>query len=156
MGPKVNKPEVDKLDKLVNDAVRAGAKVLVGGNRLSAGVYQRGFWFEPTVITGVDHSMDIMHQEIFGPVVPVQKVSGFEQAIELANDSEYGLSAYLFTEDMRRIMKLVGELEFREIYVNRTMGEMVQGFHNGFKMSGIGGEDGKHGLENYLQRRRCT
>jgi lactaldehyde dehydrogenase/glycolaldehyde dehydrogenase len=153
LGPKVNRPEVEKIEALVNDAIDKGAKVEIGGRRLREGDYARGYWFEPTVLTGTDHSMAIMRDEIFGPVVPVQKVSSFDEALTLANDSNYGLSAYLFTQDMRRVMRAVNQLEFGEIYVNRGMGEMVQGFHTGHKQSGLGGEDGKYGVDNYLQKK---
>jgi len=94
-----------------------------------------------------------MRDEIFGVVSPIMKFSSFDQALELANDSDYGLSAFLFTNDNRRIQRAVGELDFGEIYVNRGMGEQRQGFHNGHKLSGTGGEDGKYGMENYLEKK---
>lgn len=153
IGPKVNRSEVEHLEQMVAEAIEQGAKVAMGGKRLTEGEYAHGFWFEPTVLVEADHSMNIMHEEIFGPIVPVQKVSSFEEAIALANDCEFGLSAYLFSNDIRRVMATVESLDFGEIYVNRSMGELVQGFHNGYKKSGIGGEDGKHGLENYLQKK---
>lgn len=153
MGPKVNRSEIEHLESLVNTAVAQGATVALGGNRLREGEFSRGYWFEPTVLTDVRTDMDIMQTEIFGPIIPVQKVTDFDEAIRFANDCEYGLSAYLFTVDIKRIMRAVDCLDFGEVYVNRGIGEMVQGFHNGFKKSGIGGEDGKHGLENYLQKK---
>jgi len=97
--------------------------------------------------------MDIMRDEVFGVVSPIMRISSYEQALELANDSDYGLSAFLFTKDMALIQRAVLELDFGEIYVNRPMGEQRQGFHNGFKLSGTGGEDGKYGLENYLEKK---
>lgn len=153
LGPKVNRPEVEKLETMVAKALEQGAKLAMGGQRLRDGDFARGHWFEPTVLTNTSHEMAIMHEEIFGPIVPVQSISSFEEAITLANDSEYGLSAYLFTQDMRRVMQVVNHLEFGEIYVNRGIGEMVQGFHHGYKRSGLGGEDGKYGLDAYLQKK---
>lgn len=89
----------------------------------------------------------------FGPIVPVAKIGIFEEALRLANDSDFGLAAYIFTHDMRRIQRPVHGLDFGEIYVNRPIGEQRQGFHNGFKLSGTGGEDGKYGMENHLQKK---
>ncbi|MEM7797737.1 MAG: aldehyde dehydrogenase [Chloroflexota bacterium] len=155
MGPKVSRFEVEKVAAIVNRAKAQGANVLAGGSRLTDGIYSKGYWYAPTVLTVEDPQADILHEEIFGPVVPVQKISSAEEALALANDSEYGLSAYLFTNRFKTIMQSLQQLEFGEIYVNRGGGELVQGFHNGFKKSGIGGEDGKHGLENYLQKKTC-
>lgn len=88
-----------------------------------------------------------------GDVKRLEDIGSFDEALQLANDSDYGLAAYIFTHDMRRIQRLVHELDFGEICVNRPIGEQRQGFHNGFKLSGTGGEDGKYGLENYLQKK---
>jgi len=97
--------------------------------------------------------MVMMRDEIFGVFSSIMKISSYDQALELANDSDYGLSALLFTNDNCRIQRAVGEIEFGEIYVNRGMGEQRQGFHNGHKLSGTGGEDGKYGMENYLEKK---
>lgn len=153
LGPKVNLPEVEKLERIMNQAVEQGASVAIGGNRLREGEYARGHWFEPTVLTNATHDMAIMREEIFGPIVPVQRIASFEEALSLANDSDYGLSAYLFTQNMQRIMQSTQHLDFGEIYVNRGIGEMVQGFHHGYRLSGLGGEDGKYGLDAYLQKK---
>jgi len=153
IGPKVSREEVDKLDAMVQQAVADGCQVAMGGKRPTGGMFDRGFWYEPTVLSDATNKMAIMREEIFGPVVPLAKIKSFEEALQLANDSDYGLAAYVFTHDMRRIQRLVQELDFGEVYVNRPIGEQRQGFHNGFKLSGTGGEDGKYGLENYLQKK---
>jgi lactaldehyde dehydrogenase/glycolaldehyde dehydrogenase len=153
IGPKVSREEVDKLDAMVQQAVADGCQVAMGGKRPTGGMFDLGFWYEPTVLSGATNKMAIMREEIFGPVVPIAKINSFEEALQLANDSDYGLAAYVFTHDMRRIQRLVQELDFGEVYVNRPIGEQRQGFHNGFKLSGTGGEDGKYGLENYLQKK---
>jgi len=153
IGPKVSLSELEKVEAMVQTAINEGAKLVYGGKRLKGGQYEKGYWFEPTVLTVVNNKMEIMQKEIFGPVIPVMKISDFDQALELANDSEYGLSAFLFTQDMRKIMRAVNELDFGEIYINREMGELRQGFHNGYRLSGIGGEDGKYGIENYLKKK---
>ena len=94
-----------------------------------------------------------MQDEVFGPVVPIMRVGDFDEAMRLANESRYGLSAYVFTKDMRRIMRLSRELKFGEIYINKAGGDVVQAYHAGMRDSGIGGEDGKYGLEGYFQKK---
>lgn len=152
MGPKVNRPEVEKVEAIVGDAVAAGAEVLAGGRRLNEGAFAKGHWFEPTVLRVDDNRAGVMRQEIFGPVVPVMTVDGFEQALEYANDTSYGLSAYVYTNNLGRVMSLSRGLSFGELYVNRPCGELVQGFHTGWKQSGLGGEDGKYGFDGYLRK----
>ncbi|MCL4136957.1 UNVERIFIED_CONTAM: hypothetical protein GTU68_024874 [Idotea baltica] len=153
IGPKVNAHETDRLEKTVNEAVAAGAKVAVGGKRPEGEQFQKGHWYEPTVLTECTHEMAVMRDEVFGVVSPIMRVSSYNEALELANDSDYGLAAFLFTRDMQLIQRAVLELEFGEIYVNRPMGEQRQGFHNGHKLSGTGGEDGKHGMDNYMEKK---
>jgi len=153
IGPKVNKAELDHVEKLVSEAVAAGAKVETGGGRPEGAAFDKGYWIQPTVLTGVSQDMNIVRDEIFGPVVPVIPFDDFDQVLNYANDCEYGLSAYLFTRDMQKIMRTVEELEFGEVYVNRGIGELPQSYHTGMKKSGIGGEDGKYGLENYLHKK---
>ncbi|MCE3026158.1 aldehyde dehydrogenase [Salinicola sp. DM10] len=153
MGPKINAAELDKIHAMVEQAQRDGAQLLTGGKRLSGGDYDKGNYYAPTILTGVDNDMQIMKEEIFGPVVPIMKIDDFEQAMAYANASEYGLSAYVFTQNVRHLMALTRELDFGEIYVNRGAGESVQGFHKGYRNSGLGGEDGKYGLEAYVKNK---
>jgi lactaldehyde dehydrogenase/glycolaldehyde dehydrogenase len=138
---------------MVDAAVAAGAEVLTGGHRLSDGEFAHGHWYEPTVLRARDNSLRIMQDEVFGPVVPVMTVTDFDEGLRLANESRYGLSAYVFTKDMRRMMRLVRELKFGEIYVNRPGGDAVHAHHAGLRDSGIGGEDGKYGLDAYFQKK---
>ncbi len=153
VGPKFSAAELDKVERMVAAAVEAGAKLRVGGRRLREGAFARGHWYEPTVLTAVDNRMPIMQQEIFGPVVPVMTVTDFDEGLTLANESSYGLSAYVFTKDLRRLMRLVRELKFGEIYVNRPGGDAVHAHHAGLRHSGLGGEDGKYGLDGYFQKK---
>jgi len=153
VGPKFSGPELDKVERMVNAAKDAGAKILTGGRRLTEGVFSRGHWYEPTVMTVTDNAMDIMQDEVFGPVIPIMTVTDFDEGLRLANESRYGLSAYVFTKDMRRMMRLVRELKFGEIYVNRPGGDAVHAYHAGMRHSGIGGEDGKYGLDAYFQKK---
>lgn len=153
IGPKTNLAGIEHLEKMVADSVERGATITLGGKRPKGKKYEKGFWFEPTILEGVKQNMPIVQEELFGPVLPVIKFKTFDQAIKYANDSEFGLAAMVFTKDMHKIMRLNQELEFGEIYINRGHGEQHQGFHNGLKLSGTGGEDGKYGFEQYLEKK---
>ncbi len=152
MGPKVSGVEVDKVAQVVKRSVDAGAEVLLPGGPLSGGAYDKGHWYAPTVLEVSDSSLPVVQEEVFGPVVPAMRVGSFEQAIASANDTEYGLSAYVFTKDVKRLMRVPTELKFGEIYINRANGEQVQGFHTGWGQSGLGGEDGRYGFDGYLRK----
>ncbi|WP_044203206.1 aldehyde dehydrogenase [Flammeovirga sp. OC4] len=149
MSAQINKTQLLKIDELVKRAVEQGGEVLLGG-RISS-KFDKGYYYEPTVIANVEQDHTIMQDETFGPVLPVMKVSSFDQAIDFANDSEYGLTSSIYTNDINKILRATKELLFGETYVNRENFEAIQGFHAGFRKSGIGGADGKHGLEEYLQ-----
>jgi lactaldehyde dehydrogenase/glycolaldehyde dehydrogenase len=153
IGPKFSRVELEKVEAMVAEAVKAGAKVVTGGKRPSGGEFAKGHWYEPTVLTGARNDMAIMQREVFGPVIPAMTVTDFDEGLALANDSTYGLSAYVFTKDLRRLMRLVRELRFGEIYVNRGGGDAVHAYHSGYRHSGLGGEDGKYGLEGYLRKK---
>lgn len=153
MGPKMNANELQNMKDLVKITLEEGATLAHGGNVPEGEEFEKGFWFEPTIFTDVTQDMTIVHKESFGPILPVLKFSTVEQAIEYANDCDFGLAAMVFTEDMKTVMRLTDDLECGEIYINRGHGEQHQGFHNGLKMSGTGGEDGKHGLSQYLEKK---
>ncbi|HWD40373.1 MAG TPA: aldehyde dehydrogenase [Fimbriimonas sp.] len=153
LGPKVNREELEKVERYVSAAKSNGAEVLAGGDRPSGTSFERGYWFEPTVLTGVRQDMAIMQEEVFGPVIPIMEFSDFDEALRLANDSRFGLAGYLFTNNLSRVMRAVRDMECGELYVNRGPGESIHGYHTGWKQSGIGGDDGKHGLEHYIQRK---
>ncbi|GAA4934377.1 aldehyde dehydrogenase [Algibacter agarivorans] len=153
MGPKVNANELKQMEHLVAVSIKEGATVATGGKKPTGTQFEKGYWFEPTVLTNVTQDMTIVHEESFGPILPVLKFKTFDEVIGYANDCEYGLAAMVFTNDMNTIMKCNDELEYGEIYVNRGHGEQHQGFHNGYKLSGSGGEDGKYGFEQYLEKK---
>ena len=146
MGSLINRAAVDRLTAQVADARGKGAEVLIGGHGREAGA---GCFFEPTVLTNTGPGMDVLEREIFGPMLLVEPVDDLDQAIALANDSEYGLTSSIFTNDLNSAMRAVGQLKFGETYVNRESFEAIQGFHAGVRRSGIGGADGKHGLYEY-------
>lgn len=147
MGPMVNKQGLDHAQAMIQAAVQAGGRVLTGGKAVEG----KGYYFEPTVIDNVDNSMDILRSEIFAPVIPVATFDTVDEVIALANDCEYGLTSSVYTQNINKAMKVVSRLKFGETYVNRENFEAMQGFHAGWRKSGIGGADGKHGLEEYLQ-----
>jgi lactaldehyde dehydrogenase/glycolaldehyde dehydrogenase len=153
IGPKISGPEVTKIVDIVRRSTAAGAEVLLEGGQLTDGAFARGHWYAPTVLLARDNAIPAMREEIFGPVVPIVIVDDFEQALALANDSDYGLSAYVYTGSLKRLMRVAQSLNFGEIYFNRSNGELVQGFHSGWGQSGIGGEDGKYGLDGYFQKK---
>ncbi len=153
MGPKVNEPELVKVEAMVDQAVEQGASVVLGGGRPQGREFEKGYWFEPTVLTGTTNDMDIVQNEVFGPVLPIQPFDEFGEVVDLANDSRYGLSAYVFTSDFHRAMRAVDDIDFGEIYVNKIGPEQIQGFHTGYRLSGMGGDDGPYGYERYLRRK---
>ena len=148
IGPLANKQQIDSVEEMVNNAVKAGAVVKTGGNRVDR---DKGFFFEPTVLTDVSQDMNVIQEEIFGPVLPIVVYSDFDKVLEMANDTYYGLSSSIFSDNMHEVMKASNVLRYGETYVNRENFEAVQGFHAGMGQSGIGGADGKHGLNEYLQ-----
>ncbi len=153
LGPKVNQAEVEKLDRMVARAREQGAQVALGGGRPEGEEFARGFWYAPTVLTGVRNDMEIMQQEIFGPISPLMPFDDFEEAIALANDTRYGLTTYLFTNDLKRMMRAVDAVRSGEVYINKIGPEQFQGFHAGYGLSGMGGDDGHHGYEHYFRKK---
>ena len=147
MGPLIDANSLKSVQEKVEKAVLQGAKIACGGNRIG----NKGYFFEPTVLTDVKHTMDIAHEETFGPVLPIIEFTDINQAIEWANDCEYGLTSSLYTQNLNTALKVIRSLKFGESYINRENFEAMQGFHAGWRKSGIGGADGKHGLEEYLQ-----
>lgn len=148
MGPIINEAGIENIEKLLQDAKENGAVIQTGGKRWNS---EAGTFFEPTVVTNVTQDMDIVQKEVFGPVLPVLTFKDLDEAIELANDSEYGLTSSFYSQDIDLAMRVCKELKFGETYINRENFEAMQGFHAGWRKSGIGGADGKHGLEEYLQ-----
>jgi len=154
MGPLINKSALEKVEGMVDRAVAAGATVLCGGRRPPN--LTKGYYYEGTVLTDVRQDMEIMQKEVFGPVIPVMTFKTIDEAIALANDCEYGLSSAVYTRDLHTAMKAANELEFGETYVNRPPFDQIQGFHAGWKKSGLGGDDGKHGIYEFLQTHLVT
>ncbi|NKF24635.1 aldehyde dehydrogenase [Solimonas marina] len=148
MGPLINKAARDKLVGVVERAVAAGAQLVTGGKIASL---DKGWHFEPTLFVGCQSGSEIMTKETFGPVLPVQTVDGLDEAVALANSTEYGLTSSIYTRDLSSAFRAMRDLKFGETYINRENFEAMQGFHAGRKKSGIGGADGKHGLYEFME-----
>ncbi len=148
MACQVSADQQKKIADMVDRAKKAGAEVLCGG---SIPKTKSGYFYEPTVLGGCNQKMEVVQKEIFGPVLPVLSFNDFDEAVALANDCEYGLTSSIYTSNVSTAMWAMRRLKFGETYVNRENFEAMQGFHAGWRKSGIGGADGKHGLMEYLQ-----
>ncbi|MEM3290224.1 MAG: aldehyde dehydrogenase [Candidatus Micrarchaeaceae archaeon] len=148
MGPLINQDASIKVESMVSNAIKEGGKIITGGNKKK--VNGKGYFFEPTIISNVDQKSEIMQKEIFGPVIPLKSFKTLSEAIDMANDSEYGLTSSIYTKDLNVALRAANELKFGETYVNRENFEAMQGFHSGWRKSGIGGDDGKHGILEFF------
>lgn len=149
MGPLVSAGSQQNIHTMVQRAVAEGA-VLETGGVLPEG---KGHFYPPTLLSGCRQDMEIVQEEIFGPVLPVLKYRDIDQALSMANDHQFGLSSVLYTENYRTAMKVANAIESGELYVNRTPADPYQGYHAGWKRSGLGGDDGKHGMLEFTQTR---
>lgn len=147
MGPLIEKRAQEGVDAMVKKAVEQGATLFYGGGMKEG----KGYFYNPTILTSCSNDMEIVKQEIFGPVLPVIEFDTIDEVIELANDCEYGLTSSVYSDNLNDAFKVMRGLKFGETYINRENFEAMQGFHAGVRKSGIGGADGKHGLEEYLQ-----
>ncbi|HWC95281.1 MAG TPA: aldehyde dehydrogenase [Candidatus Sulfopaludibacter sp.] len=147
-GPLINEAGFRKVDSLVRGAVAAGATLATGGAR---GTSEGGFYYQPTVLANCRQDMEIVQREVFGPVVPVVTFHDIDEAVSFANDSDYGLTSSIYTRDLNVALQACQEIRFGETYINRENFEAMQGFHAGWRKSGIGGADGKHGLYEFTQ-----
>ncbi len=149
VGPMINEAGRAQVEAHIADALDKGAKLLVGGRRPPR--LERGFFFEPTVLADVDHSMRIMREETFGPTIPVMGYASFDEAIALANDTDYGLGACLYTHDARKVRRFYEEVQAGTIWINDPLTDDYAGPFGGMKMSGLGRELGEEGLEEFWQ-----
>ncbi|WP_368506053.1 NAD-dependent succinate-semialdehyde dehydrogenase [Alkalihalophilus sp. As8PL] len=145
IGPLIDEAAVEKVQKHIEDAVKQGAKIEVGGNLVGQ------LFMEPTVLSQVNDEMICMTDETFGPLAPVTTFKTEEEVIKRANDSIYGLAAYVFTENITRGIRMTEALEYGIIGLNDGLPSTPQAPFGGFKQSGIGREGGHYGLEDYLE-----
>lgn len=149
MGPMAGAKYREKVENHVAEAVSKGARVLVGGKRPSQ--YERGFYYEPTVLSQVNHNMLCMREETFGPTIPVMGYKSFDEAIDLVNDSDYGLGACIRTNDARLAKQFFEEVQAGTIWINDPLTDNYGGPFGGFKMSGNARELGEEGLASFLE-----
>jgi succinate-semialdehyde dehydrogenase/glutarate-semialdehyde dehydrogenase len=147
VGPLVDASTRDKVAELVADAVDTGAKVLTGGSTVG----ERGYFYAPTVLTGVEPNARLLAEEIFGPVAPIVAFSSDEEALTMANDTEYGLVAYVFTQDTGRALRIAEGLETGMVGLNQGVVSNPAAPFGGVKHSGFGREGGSEGIEEYLE-----
>ncbi|MEM9932323.1 MAG: NAD-dependent succinate-semialdehyde dehydrogenase [Bacteroidota bacterium] len=153
MGPLVSKKAQVRMGTLIKDALDKGAEVIAGGRVPSH--KEKGYWFEPTVLTDVNPDMRVFKEEIFGPIAPFMSFKTEEEVLAMANDTEYGLASYLFTNHHKRIERFTQQLQFGEIHINGVKYAIYLP-HGGIKNSGIGYDCSHLALEDYLVRKRVT
>ncbi|HEU5442009.1 MAG TPA: aldehyde dehydrogenase family protein [Ktedonobacterales bacterium] len=149
VGPMIGAAYRAKVEAHVQEARARGAHVLTGGRRPPE--RERGYFYEPTVLTGVDHSMRIMRDETFGPTIPIMTYHDFDEAIRLANDSPFGLGANLYTHDARHVKQFYEEVQAGTLWVNDPLTDNDAGPFGGMKMSGMGRELGEEGLDEFRE-----
>ena len=147
IGPLIDMKAVEKVEQHIQDAVQKGAKVAVGGHRHALG----GSFFEPTVLTGVTTDMVITKEETFGPVAPLYRFKSDAEAIQMANDTEFGLAAYFYSRDIGRIWRIAEQLEYGIVGINEGIISTEIAPFGGMKESGIGREGSKYGIEEFLE-----
>jgi succinate-semialdehyde dehydrogenase/glutarate-semialdehyde dehydrogenase len=152
IGPLINEEQRGKVEELVDDAVQKGAKPVVGGVRLEG----HGYFYPPTVLSDVPDDARLLKEEIFGPVAPVRGFADEEQALEWANNTEYGLVAYMYTRDFSRAIRVMEGLEYGMVGLNRGMVSDPAAPFGGVKHSGFGREGGFEGIEEYLETKYCA
>ncbi len=147
VGPLIDDDQRGKVDELVQDARDKGAKVLVGGEKVQGA----GFYYKPTVLSDVSDDARVLDEEIFGPVAPVKGFQSEEEAIRAANDTEYGLVAYVYTNNLKRAFRVIEGLETGMVGLNQGLVSNAGAPFGGVKQSGFGREGGKEGIEEYLE-----
>ena len=154
MGPVVTRDDRDRMFDLIEDAISKGATLEYGG-KIPEGFPEKGNWIEPTVVSGITANMDLFKKETFGPVAGIMSFETDDEVLELANDTEYGLASYIFTNDHKRIERFSEELEFGEIQINGVKYAIYLP-HGGIKNSGIGYDCSHLALDDYLVKKRIS
>ncbi len=146
-GPLIDMAAVEKIEEHIADAVSKGAKIIVGGERHELG----GTFFQPTVLTNVTPDMKVTHEETFGPLAPIFRFGSDDEGIAMANDTEFGLAAYFYASDLRRVWKVAEGLESGIVGVNTGLISTEVAPFGGVKESGVGREGSKYGIEDYIE-----
>jgi succinate-semialdehyde dehydrogenase/glutarate-semialdehyde dehydrogenase len=151
LGPLVNERIFRNSELQIADARAKDARVITGGNRLTGGIYDGGWFLPPTVIADTDHSMLVMTEETFGPVLGIMPFETASEALRLANDSRYGLAGFVFSRDLATALTIAGRLEAGSVWINNIHRSSHHAPFGGIKDSGIGREKGRYGVEAYLE-----
>ncbi|WP_318936999.1 NAD-dependent succinate-semialdehyde dehydrogenase [Oceanobacillus halotolerans] len=151
LGPLINEQASKKVQSHLDDAVEKGAQVVCGGGKWSGDL--AGHFFEPTVISDITDDMRIMNEETFGPVMPIQTFTDEETVVEKANDTDYGLAAYLFTEKTSRAIRVMEKLEYGIVGINDAFPATPEAPFGGMKQSGVGKEGGHQGMDEFLEKK---
>jgi succinate-semialdehyde dehydrogenase/glutarate-semialdehyde dehydrogenase len=146
-GPLIDKNAVTKVEEHIADAVAKGAKLITGGKRHALG----GLFFEPTVLTGVTPQMKVAREETFGPVAPLFRFKTEAEAIQMANDTEFGLASYFYARDVGRIFRVSEALEYGMVCANSGILSTEVAPFGGVKQSGLGREGSKYGIEEFIE-----
>jgi succinate-semialdehyde dehydrogenase/glutarate-semialdehyde dehydrogenase len=147
VGPLIDEDQLGKVAELVDDALDKGAKALVGAHKIDG----HGYFYEPTVLSDVPQEADLRYEEIFGPVAPIFSFDSEEEAVAAANDTEYGLVAYVYTRDLNRALRVIEGLQTGMVGLNQGMVSNAAAPFGGIKQSGFGREGGYEGIEEYLE-----
>jgi len=145
-GPLIDEPSLAKVEELVQDALSQGARVIIGAKRHALG----GTFYEPTLLADVTPAMRIAREEVFGPVAPLFRFKTEAEAIHMANDTEFGLAAYFYSTDVRRVWRVAGALEYGMVGINSGLISTAVAPFGGVKQSGMGREGSMYGIEEYV------
>ncbi len=151
MGPVISEEQMNTVLNYIDIGIKEGATLALGGKRMTEGEYAKGFFIEPTIFTDVTPDMRIVREEIFGPVVVVQKFHGEQEAVELANDTDYGLAAGVFSNDISKALRVIKKIRAGITWINTYGPVYPEAPWGGYKQSGIGRELGTYGLDDYTE-----
>ncbi|PDQ23088.1 NAD-dependent succinate-semialdehyde dehydrogenase [Mesorhizobium sanjuanii] len=150
VGAMASAEPLNKTKEHLTDALAKGAKLIAGGSAPEGAAFARGYFFRPTVVAGCTHDMKVMTQETFGPLVGVMVFDGLDEAVELANDTPFGLASYVYAKDMDEIRYLSSRLDYGNVAVNNVDAGIMNAPYGGRKQSGVGYEHGREGMLEYL------
>jgi betaine-aldehyde dehydrogenase len=156
MGAMIDKANVERVDRLVEEALATGAVPVLRGGPITEGELAKGAFYRPALLEVIDPSMPIVHQELFGPVQTLQVFDTEDEAVELANDSEFGLGASIWSTDVNRPMRVARRVQSGMVWINDWAQLPNQFEIGGYKQSGVGRANGPSGIEHYMEYKLIT
>jgi acyl-CoA reductase-like NAD-dependent aldehyde dehydrogenase len=153
MGPVVSAEHRDSVERYIESGLQEGASLVMGGKRLTEPPFDKGYWIMPTVFTGVTQNMKIAREEIFGPVACMMRFTDEDEVVDLANDNTYGLTASVWTKDIKKGVRMADQINAGTVWVNEHILKLVELPHGGFNESGIGKEAGIDGIKEFLRKK---